>query len=165
MITDTTATRLRTIGFLALGILLLPFVLLYVACYLVGQLVWGGILRVWFWRAHASRGRRVLFVYSESPNWQAYIEQTILPRLGDRAVVLNWSERQLWRSTSPWEARFFHRFSGDRDFNPAAVIFCSRGRIRTVRFYRAFLDFKHGNDAPLRDAERELFTLTDASAT
>ena len=112
---------------------------------------------VWFWRAHASRGRYILFVYSESPNWQSYIEANILPRIQHSAVVLKWSERRHWSSTSPWEARFFRRFAGDREFNPLALVFCSRGRIHSVRFHQAFLDYKHGKESALRDAERRLF--------
>jgi hypothetical protein len=155
--------RLKAIGVLALVALFMPLILVYFACYLVGLLVWGAILRVWFWRAHAIHGRRVLFVYSESPNWQTYIEQNILPRIRDHAVVLNWSERRLWSSTSPWEARFIRRFSGDREFNPLALVFSQHGRIRSVRFHRAFLDFKHGKESALREAEAELFALVEAA--
>lgn len=156
--------RLKTVGILALVVLMLPLLLVYVVAYLLWILLWGAILRVWFWRAHAARGRPVLFVYSESPNWRAYVEENLLPRLGDRAVVLNWSERRRWPSTSPWEAHFFHRFAGDRDFNPLALVFCGAGRIRRVRFHRAFLDWKHGKDATLRAAEAELFALLEAGA-
>lgn len=148
---------LKTIGILALVALLLPLLVIYVAAYLFGQFVWGAVLRFWFWRRHAAQGRPILFVYSESPNWQAYIEENILPRLEDRAVVLNWSERSLWRSTSPWEARFFRRFAGDREFNPVALVFGSRGRIRKVSFHQAFLDLKHGRESSLRAAEAELY--------
>jgi len=149
--------RLKRICILALVLLFLPLILSYAAAYLLWRVVWGSILRFWFWRAHAARGRPVLFVYSESPNWQSYIEESILPRISDRAVVLNWSQRRHWSSTSPWEARYFRRFAGDREFNPLALVFCSRGRIRAVRFHQAFLDLKHGKDAALRAAEAELF--------
>jgi hypothetical protein len=120
-------------------------------------------LRLWFWRAHAIQGRRVLFVYSESPNWQAYIEENILPRIRDMAVVLNWSERGLWSSASPWEARFFRRCSGGREFNLVALVFCAHGRVRSVRFHRAFLDFKHGRESALREAEAELAGLVEGA--
>ncbi len=153
--------RLKTIGILALVALLVPLILVWVACWLAWLFSWGGILRLWFWRAHAAHGRRVLFVYSESPNWQSYIEENILPRIRDCAVVLNWSERRLWPSTSPWEARFFRRFAGDREFNPLALVFCSGGRIRSIRFHRPFLDFKHGKESALREAETELFALVE----
>ena len=146
--------RLKTIGILALLALFLPLILVYLAGYLVWLLLWGAILRAWFWRAHAARGRLVLFVYSESPNWKAYIEENILPHIRDRCVLLNWSERRLWSSTSPWEARFFRRFSGDREFNPLAPVFCARGRIRSVRFHQAFLDFKHGKELRFEQQKR-----------
>jgi hypothetical protein len=156
--------RLRTVGVVALVALLLPLILLYVACYLLGRFLWGAILRAWFWRAHASKGRPILFVYSESPNWQTYIEENILPRIRERAVVLDWSQRRLWSSTSPWEARFFRHFSGDREFNPLALVSGPHGRVRRIRFRRAFLDLKHGDDAALRDAEAELLELMEAAS-
>ena len=156
--------RLKSIVVLSLVALFLPLILVYVACYVVCLFLWGAILRTWFWRAHAAQGRRVLFVYSESPNWQAYIEEHILPRIRDRAAVLNWSQRRHWSSASPWEARFFYHFSGrHREFNPLALVFCPGGRIRPVRFYQPFLDFKHGKESPLREAEAELFALVEAS--
>lgn len=155
--------RLKSLGVQAVLALLMPLVLVYVAGYLVWRFAWGAILRVWFWRAHAAHGRRVLFVYSDSPNWQSYIEENILPRLRDRAVVLNWSERRHWPSTSPWEARFFRHFCGDREFNPLALVFRPGGRVRPVRFHRPFLDFKHGRDAALREAERRLLSLMESS--
>ena len=141
----------------------LPLILVGVAIYLLWRLIWGAILRVWFWGAHAVRGRPVLFVYSESPNWQAYIEANILPHIRKRAVVLNWSQRKEWSAQSPWEARFFRRFAGDREFNPLALVFCKYGRIKIVRFHQAFLDFKHGKETALRAAEAELFTLVEAA--
>jgi hypothetical protein len=156
--------RLRSGWVPALLALLLPVIVVYVACYLAWHFVWGAILRVWFWRAHAARGRRVLFVYSESPNWQAYVEANILPRIRDQAVVLNWSERRHWSSTSAWEARFFRRFGGDREFNPLALVFCPGGRIRSVRFHQPFLDLKHGRDSALRAAEAELYSLVEPTA-
>jgi hypothetical protein len=155
--------RLKTIGSLALVALFLSLLLPYVAVYLFGMLAWGAVLRIWFWRTHAARGRRILFVYSESPNWRDYIEQNILPRIRNHAIILNWSERRSWASASPWEARFFRRFAGDRESNPLALVFCARGRIRVVRFHQAFLDFKHGKDSALRAAEAELFSLVDAA--
>ena len=151
--------RLKSIAILVLVVLLSPVLLVWIVSSLLWSFFWGVILRLWFWRTHATQGRPVLFVYSDSPNWQAYIEENILPRIRDRAVILNWSERQHWPAASPWEARFFHRFAGDREFNPVALVFCARGRIKAVRFYNAFLDFKHGKESALRAAEAELFTL------
>jgi hypothetical protein len=143
--------------------LALPLLVLWASAYLLVFFVWGGVLRFWFWRAHAARGRPILFVYSESPKWQAYIEENILPRIGNCAVVLNWSQRRTWDSASPWEARFFRRFAGDREFNPLALVFWGPGRIRAIRFHQAFLDFKHGKELALREAEAELFSRAEAA--
>jgi len=151
--------RLKALCISALVLVLLPLVLVYSVSWLLLDYVWGVVLRVWFWRAHAAQGRRCLFVYSESPNWQAYCEENILPRIRDRAVVLNWSQRRLWNDESPWEARYFRRFGGDRKFNPMALVFCKRGRVKAVRFHQAFLDLKHGKGSALRKAEAELFSL------
>jgi hypothetical protein len=152
---------LKKLGVLVLVAVCLPLILVCVAIYLLWRLIWGAILWVWFWRAHAAHGRPVLFIYSESPNWQAYIEANILPRIGDRAVVLNWSQREQWLAESPWEARFYRRFAGDREFNPLALVFGRSGRVKAVRFHQAFLDFKHGKESTLRAAEAELFSLLE----
>ena len=65
---------------------LLPLLALYSLC-----------LRLAVWSWWCLRDRDILFVYSDSPVWHDYIEQSILPHLGERAIVLNWSERKRWR--------------------------------------------------------------------
>lgn len=47
-------------------------------------------------RSFPARGHDVLLVYSDSPAWRPYIEQKLLPHIGRRAIVLNWSERNRW---------------------------------------------------------------------
>jgi hypothetical protein len=39
------------------------------------------------------RGESGILVYSNSPNWQAYIERNWLPHISGQMAVLNWSER------------------------------------------------------------------------
>jgi hypothetical protein len=152
--------RFAGVGILwTLVILSLPVVLGLVTVALIGSALWGMCLRLWFWLAHAARGRRVLFVYSNSPNWQSYIEQFILPQIREQSVILNWSDRRHWNRSSPVESMFFRHFAGSTDFNPIALVYCGRGRIQAVRFYRAFRDLKHGNDATLKVAESELGRL------
>jgi hypothetical protein len=158
------SAKFSNVVFLIIGILCLPILVLLAAFYLPIWFLWGEVLRVWFWRAHASHGRFILFVYSESPNWQAYVEENILPRIRERAIVLNWSERRLWASNCPWEWRFFRRFAGDREFNPLALVFCRYGRVRAVRFHQAFLDYKHGKPLALQQAEAQLFELAKDAA-
>ena len=152
--------KARNAVLLAIIILCLPLLLAWVAVYLLFIFLWGAVLRFWFWRAHASQGRFILFVYSESPNWQSFIEANILPRIRDSAVVLNWSQRRTWSSECPWEARFFQRFSGERTL---ALVFGRRGRITKIRFHQAFLDHKHGNTTSLERAEAQLYGLASAA--
>jgi hypothetical protein len=120
-------------------------------------LVWGSILRVWFWLAHRRHGRFILLVYSESPNWQSYIEHHILSRVSEHAFVLNWSRRKQWNRESWWAARAFDHWAGSRAFNPIALVFIGPWRVTAIRFYHAFRDFKHGKEHSLRNAEAELF--------
>jgi hypothetical protein len=105
------------------------------------------------WGAH---GKRLLLVYSNSPNWQVYIEENWLPRLESIAVVLNWSERSTWRERHPFEAGIFRMWAGDQEFNPLAIIIPAHGPVRVIRFWQAFRDYKHGKDRTLRAAEAEL---------
>src|SRR5688572_20401113 len=80
-------------------------------------------LRTRFWFRYGSKGRFILFVYSDSPNWKDYIESKILPRIRSHVVVLNWSERKKWPAKSAFEAKVFRRWAGYREFNPVAIVF------------------------------------------
>ena len=117
---------------------------------------WRGARAVRRFRAvWGTQGKDLLLVYSNSPHWQSYIETHWLPRWGERAVVLNWSERARWPADSP-AVRLFRIVGGAREFNPLAVVVPLAGRITVVRFWRAFRDYKHGKDAALRAAEGTL---------
>lgn len=105
---------------LAIGAALIwtwPWSLLVLA---VGPLAVGAALARDRWRASRARraflaahpGKRILFVYSASPNWQAYIEDRWLPLLRDRGAILNWSERQEWPMRHPIEAAVFRAYAG-----------------------------------------------------
>jgi hypothetical protein len=135
---------------IGLGILVLPFAIVHVNVVSLYEL----LLCIAIWVAWGRR--RVLFVYSESPIWKGYVETEILPRLRDRAVVLNWSARRNWK---PWSlaALAFHAFSGPRAFNPIAVIFHPFRFVRVLRYWKAFKDFKHGSTQPLEELNSELF--------
>jgi hypothetical protein len=108
-----------------------------------------------FRQVFAPEGKDLLLVYSNSPHWQAYVEQTWLPRWGKRAVILNWSERSRWDQRAP-EVRLFRSVAGNREFNPLGVVILRSGELAVVRFWQAFRDYKHGKDRLLRAAEAEL---------
>lgn len=135
---------------LGLGVLVLPLALVYaVVLSLYGLLLCTAIWISW-------GRRRILFVYSESPVWKEFVETEILPRIRDRAVVLNWSERRTWK---PWSLAVlaFRRFGGSQDFNPIAMIFRPFRFVRVLRYWKAFRDFKHGNTKAVETLNGELF--------
>jgi hypothetical protein len=114
------------------------------------------LLHIALWLVWGPLGRSVLFVYSNSPVWQEYIEQNVLPRLPDNALVMNWSERRKWnRLTLGYLA--FRFFGGSREFNPLAVIVQPLRWAKCFRFWKPFRDFKHGKPDSLAKLESEFF--------
>jgi hypothetical protein len=111
------------------------------------------------WLTWIPRGRRALVVYSSSPVWQSYFESRVLPALGSRALVLNWSERKTWGYSLP--ALLFHMFAGSREFNPLALVFEPLRWPRRLRFYRPFAAFKHGRPDEVESLRAELFRMLD----
>ncbi|PID57494.1 hypothetical protein CSB45_06590 [candidate division KSB3 bacterium] len=137
-------------------LLLIPLLPLFIL-YGVYQFFNGLWLSYKFRKQYASEGKYILFVYSESPNWQEYIETNIVPVLEGKTVFLNWSKRAEWRKRKPIEAKILFHWGGDTEFNPMAIIFAKRWRIKTVRFHQAFKHYKHGKDKLLREKEEELY--------
>ncbi len=123
------------------------------------HLLAGLFLHLAVWCCWCARGRCVLFVYSDSPIWHDYVEAHILPRLGERAVVLNWSHRSRWRRSLGVLA--FRYFGGHRTFNPLALVFRPFRFARHFRFYEPFRDFKHGKTEALTKMESDFFDLVD----
>lgn len=131
---------LLTIIAIALLVVAAPLLLSVVAAYAV----WIGALYLVVWSWWIGRApRRVLFVYSDSPNWKGHIEQRVLPRLPQNAVVLNWSRRTQWPRFS-LAVLLFRAFSGDREFNPIALVFARFRFVERFRFWQPFRDAKHG---------------------
>ena len=138
---------------------LLPIVLLVTPLLIAGW--WRAALRKRrlqrrFHERWGAEGKRLLLVYSNSPHWQSYIEERWLPRLEPIAVVINWSERAGWREHHALEAEIFRAVTGDREYNPVAIIIPKTGKMRVIRFWKAFRDYRHGKDQALRRAEAEL---------
>ena len=141
--------------------------------YLLPAILLGLLLFTWFeevylryrfnrkWGRH---GRRMLLVYSDSPNWKDYIEQNWIPRMGNLCVLLDWSQRssKAMDKDIALQLKILKCWGGRTDFNPLVIYFPRKGKIRTIRFWQAFNDFKHGNDQSLLKAEHELFSLADA---
>jgi hypothetical protein len=144
---------------LPLTIVWLPVVLVV----LVVQLATAVLLLCVVWIAWCPRGKYAIVVYSNSPVWQEYFETRVIPQLGDRAVVLNWSERRHWPPTLP--VLLFRTFGGSRAFNPMAIVFEPWVWPKRFRFYTAFRSFKHGRTEDVERLRLELFQLLDRLAT
>ena len=114
-----------------------------------------------FRERYGVEGKDLLIVYTASPHWQAYIEREWLPKWGARAVVLNRS--MPWEGQSP-EAMLWFAYRTGRQHTPLAVVVPRRGHPRVVRFFNAFRDYKHGKDAALRAAERQLEAALEAAS-
>ena len=113
----------------------------------------------------------MLFVYSNSPNWKEYIEDNILPKISEKAIVVNWSERNEWDwEDKALELRIFQHWTGlsryfqkgkkkwdGREFNPIAITFVPWCRVKVFRFWKPFKDYKHGKDKKLKELESKLY--------
>ncbi len=126
----------------------------------VGYRLYGWLLRflaLVIWRPSGVRG---VLVYSESPNWQDYIESNWLPRTANRLTVLNWSDRQDWTKTLA--VRLFRYYVGTvSNFNPSVVLSQGLRWPLVFRCFHAFRDAKHENWEALRGIEQRLFDELD----
>jgi hypothetical protein len=139
-----------------------PLVVSFLPLLLIGFVLWLAqaiVLQLIVWVTWCSRGRYALVVYSNSPIWQQYFEQHVLPAVGDRGTVLNWSERKHWSYSLP--VVLFRFFAGSREFNPLAIVFRPFARPRRFRFYRPFQAFKHGHPQEVQKMRRDFLDLLD----
>jgi hypothetical protein len=140
-----------------LSVVLLPLIIPIMAALLALWLIMTLALYLLVWIFWYSRGKDILFVYSDSPVWHDYLEQQLLPRIQTRSVVLNWSQRRYWLHRWSLPSLLFRFFGGNEEFNPLVVYFPPLRRHRTFRFWQAFKDYKHGHPESLRGIEVELF--------
>ncbi len=141
------------LAFLLLSPILVPLVatvLIVLFAYKIG-------LSVTVWAVWCRQGRDCLLVYSNSPLWQTYVEQHILPPLSARAVILNWSERKKWKQSLA--TKIFKHFGGPNNFNPIVVVFRPFRTTKVFRFRQPFRDHKHGDSNSLEEITRDLFDL------
>jgi hypothetical protein len=140
------------------GWLLLVLATPFLVC--LAWLAWALCLLAAVWIAWVPRGRHALIVYSASPIWQGYCEATLLPAVGSRAAVLNWSERRRWGWSLP--VLLFNAFAGSSEFNPIAIVFRRWRWPERYRFYRPFGAFKHGRPEEVERLVGKLVADLDA---
>ena len=139
----------------ALLVFLLPVILPLALIALAFGLAHRVTLFMLIWVLWLRRGKDILAVYSDSPIWHEYMITQVLPLIEERAVVLNWSERNKWSKWS-FQVHVFHYFGGDREFNPMVVVLRPFRRARTFRFWLPFKEWKKGDREPVESLRREL---------
>jgi hypothetical protein len=133
----------------------MPLVMPLAALSLILFALHRAVLYALIWLMWLPKGKDVLLVYSDSPIWHEYMMEEIVPLAGERAILLNWSERGRW----PWwsfKAHVFRSCGGGRDFNPLVVFFRPWRRARVFRFWSAFKGWKRGYTGPLERLKEEL---------
>lgn len=137
---------------LATVFLLFPLGVAFIAAWVVGMIA----LHLALCLAWLPRGRRVLFVTSDSPKWKPYLDEQVVPRLPKGTVVLNWSESARWSpfSIGVW---LFRMWSGPREYNPIAIVVRPLGSPKVFRFFGPFEEQKRGRPEALQSVESALF--------
>jgi hypothetical protein len=148
----------RRLGKAALLVVLLPIVLPLAVIAFALHFLYRITLYLLVWVLWLPRGKDILFVYSDSPIWHDYMTTQVLPRVHERAVVLNWSERKGWPLWS-LGVPVFHHFGGTRDFNPLVLLFRPLRSAKVFRFWSVFIDWKRGYKEPVERLRQDLFAV------
>jgi hypothetical protein len=138
-------------------LLLLPFTVPFVVLYIVFWTLTTVVLYTLVWLLWSTRGKDILFVYSDSPVWHDYIEERIVPRIETRSIILNWSNRRHWLGGWSLQSLVFCHFGGHREYNPMALYFRPFWLHRSFRCFEAFRDWKHGKPERLKQLENDFF--------
>jgi hypothetical protein len=151
----------RLLGII-LGVILLPLLLPVVLLVLCLILLFRLAVHLLICLVWIPRGKDVLFVYSDSPIWQEYMLNEVLPLVAGRAVVLNLSHRRSWSrwSLATWA---FGTISGDKNYNPLVVRFRPLRRSLRFPFWTAFQEKKHGSATSLEHLTSDLRAALDRS--
>jgi hypothetical protein len=161
----STLLLLIIVPFAIIFLCVLPLLLLL--RFLYGLFLGYLVMLLWY-----PKDKHILFVYSNSPNWKDYIETNILPKIENKSIIINWSDRSKpsWRKM-PLEVRVFLHWSkvqpyrnwkkwDGHEYNPIAIILSPWWNVKVLRFWKAFVSYKHGNKKPLEDLEVKLNQYT-----
>jgi hypothetical protein len=136
---------------------------LLVVVLIAARLLQKVISRAIVWLRWSRRGIRCVVVTSNSPHWSHYIRSVWLQRMGDAAVVLNWSERVTGQRSQAVPRVFRHYLRRSRDQIPAVVVFRGLREPYEFRFFYAFQEARHGRRHYLEELERQMFEALDTA--
>ena len=155
--------RVLTGGFL--GLVFVCLVPLLAALWIY-RLIYGAVLKLWWWRNHGQHGRDFLVVYSESPKWSGIVSERILPVLGARAVVENISKNSSWKTSRSLERRVHKHWAGKVEHTPIVIKVPPFAKVVQVRLFEAFmLNAKKGNPSLLEEKLAAVHALVRSSSS
>ena len=102
---------------------------------------------------HGGKGREFLVVYSDSPKWANFFSVQVLPLLGSRDVIVNISSTPSWKAARTLERSAHQHWAGTVEHTPIVLYFPRFGRVKSVRFYQAFLLHARQGDASKLNAK------------
>jgi hypothetical protein len=130
----------------------------------IGRLIYGAMLKLWWWRKHGQHGRDFLVVYSESPKWSGILSERILPVLGARAVVENVSKDSSWKAARSLERRVHKHWAGKIEHTPIVIKVPPFAKVVQVRLFQAFmLNANKGNPSLLEERLAAVHALVRSS--
>lgn len=158
-------------------IVLIPIILIVVVPFLCVYFLRRYWLLLQVWREWVPRGKRVLLVYSDNPEWKQYVELTLVPQLQPHVVLLNWSEKNTWKHDDVLEVKLFRHFYGNgwlsaeklrlggQEFNHVAIVFRPWHAPHKVRFWSAWKEHTFGKEEALRRTEKKLVAMVTGPTT
>ena len=114
----------------------------------------------WKLRRAWPTGQWILLSYTQSAVWAPYLENEVIPRLGDACIAIDRTQPD-WKERFPVEARAIDHWGGNRSYNPLAILIPRWGMVKTVRFFEAFRAKKHGKYGPLATEVARLSSLVE----
>ena len=104
------------------------------------------------------QSKRLLVAYSSGAASAEHIENELLPRLGDAAVVIDRAASD-WKTRFPLEMRMLSLWAGLR-INPVVIVRVPRYKIRVFALYDAFRAARKGRPWHLADAIDQIVVLS-----
>ena len=106
----------------------------------VGEFFRRAYLRTWWHLKHGRYGRRWLAVYSDGVKWKEHFEATVLPLVGQSAVVVNTTSSTNWRHPRSLERLAHTCWSGRIEHTPILILFqWPFGKVQCLRLHEAYM--------------------------